>query len=379
MRHIPDGGSAHTMEAKQATQPTKSKRNYGVDLLRVFAILCVVLLHEGSHGGLIGATTGVHHNAVMLVMACAYCAVDCFVIIGGFCQVDLRFKSKRILSLWATALFYSVAVTIFMLFYNATALPELPFLRMFLPVLTNCWWFFTAYFGLMLVSPLINLVFKHLDERKIKTLFALCLIAFCVAPFIAGTDIFRFNSGYSFGWFVVLYVIGACIRKINPFENWHKRWLIVYAICVACCWIMATYGNGAGIQPALIPDHPWQWLSYLSPFILVSSIALLMFFSRLNIQGKALTSIIAFLTPSVFAVYLISDHELIRNEFMKGGPAFAASLHTSEMILVMLGIAAGVFVICTLIDKLRALVFKLFKVDNGILALGKRIDERLGI
>ena len=94
---------------------SKETRNYGIDILRILSIAFVVTLHVLGHGGVLKNATGISFAASYGLEAAAYCAVDCFVIITGYCMCLKSFKSKRILSLWAECFFYSVCIAVCLL------------------------------------------------------------------------------------------------------------------------------------------------------------------------------------------------------------------------------------------------------------------------
>ncbi|MCR5648942.1 MAG: acyltransferase, partial [Oscillospiraceae bacterium] len=62
------------------------ERNHGVDLLRIVSMLMVVVLHILGQGGLLDAVSApsLRHTLCWLLLAAAYCAVDCYAMISGY-------------------------------------------------------------------------------------------------------------------------------------------------------------------------------------------------------------------------------------------------------------------------------------------------------
>ncbi|EOS72255.1 hypothetical protein C819_04357, partial [Lachnospiraceae bacterium 10-1] len=54
----------------------KPERNYGIDLLRIIAMLLVVVLHVLGQGGVLEASKGVRAAVAWFFEVAAYCAVD---------------------------------------------------------------------------------------------------------------------------------------------------------------------------------------------------------------------------------------------------------------------------------------------------------------
>ncbi|WP_162011068.1 acyltransferase family protein [Streptococcus sp. S784/96/1] len=72
------------------------KRNYGLDLLRIIAMLFVLILHTLGKGGILETVQeGTKaYNMAWLLEIMAYGAVDIFAMISGF--VGFSQKSKRL-------------------------------------------------------------------------------------------------------------------------------------------------------------------------------------------------------------------------------------------------------------------------------------------
>lgn len=78
------------------------ERNYGIDLLRIVSMIGVMTLHILGHGGVLDNTKilSFNYDLAWLLEVCAYCAVDCFVLISGYVSVQARHKGSNIVLLW---------------------------------------------------------------------------------------------------------------------------------------------------------------------------------------------------------------------------------------------------------------------------------------
>ena len=72
-------------EAKDMTASLQ-KRNLGIDLLRIFAMLMVVCLHVLGLGDVLEGAEGVpvKHELFWLLEVGSYCAVNCYALISGY-------------------------------------------------------------------------------------------------------------------------------------------------------------------------------------------------------------------------------------------------------------------------------------------------------
>lgn len=134
-------------------------RNYGIDLLRIICMLSVVILHILAHGGVLQiASSPIGFSAAWLWEILAYPAVNCFVMISGLVgyRGDRYYpKLRNIISLFFTVLFYSVTLCIIFKLIYPQEVGILSIIKAVLPVTTEQYWFFTSYFAMFLISPML--------------------------------------------------------------------------------------------------------------------------------------------------------------------------------------------------------------------------------
>ena len=87
---------------------------------------------------------------------------------------------------------------------------------------------------------------------------------------------------------------------------------------------------------------------YNSPFIVVSSLLVLLMFSKLHVQSK----VINYLSSSAFAVYLIHAHPLLWDEYLNLFPPIYAKYPNLLGVLLMMLVAVIIFFLCIAIDKI---------------------------
>ena len=159
----------------------KTSRNYGIDILRIVSILGVAFLHVLGHGGILYLPHSfLNFSTAWFFEILAYPAVNCFVLISGYVgyRGEKVFpKIKSILSLLFTVLFYSISIfCLFKLFYPETAALSAPSISL-MPTVMGRYWFFTAYFGLFFLTPILN-TFVHRSNLKQAFVFIAVLSLF---------------------------------------------------------------------------------------------------------------------------------------------------------------------------------------------------------
>ena len=340
----------------------KTSRNYGIDLLRIFCMLGVVCLHLLSHGGLLdGAKSHAQHSILWFLEAFALPAVNCFVLISGFCgyrESCYYPKLKNLISITISALFYSIGICLlFMLLYPSEGALKKLFVAC---VPFRGYWFFAAYFGMFLLMPVLNL-FVHKGDRKMHFLFLLALTLFCCVSLVL--DAFTLSRGYSVFWLVLLYVLGAIIKKYNLPEKLSKKaWLLLILGAFLITWLPIAILPLTKIS--LLAKKSDLFATYISPTTVLMAIGWLCFCAKTSCK-KPIISITTFITPSVFSVYLIHDNPHIRLNWFSQLHTLCEGFSTSLLVLFVLGCALAIFLACVLIDKVRVLLFRLIRLDSA--------------
>ena len=340
---------------------TITKRNYGIDLFRIVCIFGVVVLHIMGHGGVLtNADSPLGFAVSWFIELAAFPAVNCFVLISGyvgFRQEKYYPKLRNIISLFFTVFFFSVAICLIVKFVFNQGVTTAALIKSFLPVLSGRYWFFSAYFALFLISPALNL-FVHRANKKMLLIFAIAVLFF--GAYSTMLDPFLLKGGYSFVWLSFMYVIGAIIKKEDIINKLSCKILFVgFASALLITWLSKVVLHFMGSFFSKIES---MLVSYCSPTIVVMSVCLLCLFAKAKITK--LQKLISFFASSAFSVYLIHDNFQIRALLISGNFAFLNDYNAFLIPVMVFAFALGIFVICTLIDKIRVLLFKFIKVAS---------------
>lgn len=217
-----------------------NKRNYSLDLLRLLAMFMIVILHTLGHGGLLYSTVPYSstYYAAWFIESLALCAVNCYGILSGYTGVDGHYRYSNIITLWLQVLLYSVGITFLLAGIGKLELtPDIIKIACF-PVMHGEYWYFTAYVGLFFMIPIINNALNAMKQHQVKALYVTCIIFYCLFPTYFRTDPFVFSGGYNFVWLVILYIIGACIKKGKLFSS-IPFWICAlgYLFTASSAWI----------------------------------------------------------------------------------------------------------------------------------------------
>lgn len=343
---------------------TISRRNYGIDLLRIVSMFMIVMLHSMGHGGLLKGTAPRSANyAVAWLLECGcYCAVNCFALVSGYVGLRSRFRLSGIAALWLQVVFYHAAFTVIWALAEHRAID---FALALQPVKNRAYWYYSAYFGISFFMPFLNGAVEHMDRRTAGIAAVGIVLLFSVYPTLSGTDMFKTDDGYHTIWLLVIYLLGACIRKHEPLKNCGKRvWALGYLAMVGLSCGALLLRSHIRAVPSLI--------QYTSPTILLAAVCLLMLFAKVT-PGEKARKCIVLVSPLTFGVYLIHDSLFIRKTFISDSLTAAGSDPLPVMLAKLLGFAVLVFTVCLCIDYLRSRLFKALRIQKGLDALEKKI------
>ena len=174
-------------------------RNYGLDLLRMIAMLMVVVLHILGKGGVLSA---------------------CEPLSGQY------------------ELLWFLETVLFAFFMPETVGADAWKMAIF-PVMTKRYWYVTAYFCLFFFIPLINSAIDKMSQIQLKQLIVALVVMFSILQTLFRNDVFGTASGYSPLWLIALYIMGAYIKKYNAFETLGApKALLGYVICITITWVV---------------------------------------------------------------------------------------------------------------------------------------------
>lgn len=347
------------------------ERNYGVDALRMVAMFMVVLLHVLGSGGVLEKLQygSFKYELVWLLEIAAYCAVDCYALISGYVGVKSKYKYTNLGLIWLRVVFYTFGITLIFQIFSIGGLATYDWKKALFPVLFKDYWYVTAYVVLFICMPILNIAINKLGQKQLLVVLVLIFLFSSFLPLFTGIDIMDLKLGYSVGWLMILYMVGGYIRLYEPFKRARTFvWGLLYIGMVFVAWLIKNVTTTKALDAggnAII--------SYTSPFIVASSIGLLLLFSRLRVAPRA-EKVIGFFAPAAFSVYIIHSFYLISKNVVVGHFVTLADLPAIVLPIAVLGIVVIIYVACSMIDiLLRECIFRKLKLKQRLSALECKI------
>lgn len=336
----------------------KSERNYGIDLLRMLAMVFIVTLHTLLHGGILDSCkNSFQFISTNLIYSIAYCGVNVFAIISGFVAYDSslnkdspRYKFQNIIILWFEVVFYSLLCTVITSVLQKKSLSYKSIIIAIMPISNDTYWYFTSYFILFLLSPLLIYLVRESTLSSARVICCSGLFLLYLSHTISG----MFGSYL----LIFLFIIGSMIRKYELHQKISIKKcsvLLLFLWCINWLWnIVFQFIGYISIGKILI--------RYDSPTIIGVAILLCLLFANITISNSKLKNLIKMTTPSVFAVYLLNDHPLVRELIIKNRFCFFVD-NTALLLMFVLLFPLAFFVLSIFIDCIRRGIFRLLRVN----------------
>lgn len=319
----------------------------------------IVIIHVVDCGGIFNSAKlfSANYEAAWFLYIASYCAVDCYALISGFLGVNRKFRYSGIAELWLQVLFYALGITVVFLFIPGFPVSWREVAIAVFPVIRGQYWYFTAYFGLYILMPVLNHVINTFPKRKMLISLILAVVMFSILPTVLhGRDYYGTAVGFSTFWLAILYCIGGYIRKYDPFSKLRSGVLfVIYAVSVVLTWLSKLVIEFVTLKFLGEPQMSDLFISYTSPTILLAALAL--FAALQNLCIKKAPKIVMALSQASFSVYLIHTHRILYGRIMPDMFSSYTKFSTWLMIPAILGTAAAIYIVCTLIDLLRQKLF----------------------
>lgn len=331
-----------------------TKRNYGIDLLRIVAMLMVCVIHVNlftkAHCEIVPGKEYFYYFGVWTETV-GMIGVNLYAMITGYVCVLSNWRYSRYVRLWILVAFYTVLL--FGVGYALSAAGVLPYSAGISTIAKliarlgfgSTYWYFAAYTGLFFIIPILNQGLRQISKEQFTMLVIALMFLLPIINIRAGCV---FEGGYNMVWLIALYVTGAYVKLFPP-RFLETKWLMLLACaCTFQPLVFALLG--------LPPKNGYTW-----PVAVVYSISLFIVFTRIQIQSRTLRCAIDWAAPAAFSVYLLHVHPWSWSMLVKYVPVLNVDWDYPWWFAL-----AGGFVLylaCTIMDRFRLGVFRICKID----------------
>ena len=314
-------------------------RQSNFELLRIVSMLMVVNLHTFFAPD----TLSFEDLTLMKVLdytreASSISAVNIFVMISGYFSINWRIRSF-------SSLIFQLFFWVFLLYLSLLCVGFIDFSLKEFCIRVNCiataYWFVTAYIGLYLLAPMLNLFVDSMFNAGGRKCLYFILAFFALQFYYQFLGVRDFFMGYAIISLCGIYMIGRYIKLTNLSLSKFKTLFgyVFVTLLIALVAIIGTFGGK-------------NMFFYNNPLVVIQAIFIFLFFKQLKIQS----SIVNYCSSSVLAIYLLHMHPDIKQYFYDYSNslyAYSPLIH----IMYLLMIFFLVFIVAIPLDKIRIILF----------------------
>lgn len=326
-------------------------RQSNIELLRIISMFLVLVVHAnffslGSPNLEAFESKTFFSFAQLLFQAISIGCVNTFVLISGW--FGIKPSLKGFLKFIFQCLFFLIGIYLFLTLCGLTDLS----LRGILKGIAGCllllkWnWFIKAYICLYIVAPIINAYVETADKRNFVNFLISFFIFQTIYSWFSEAAVF-FESGYSTMSFIGLYSLSRYFRlyPLKIMEKWKYAYLLIYIIIVVILTLAAYW--------AIMNNYNFilnKIYNYVNPLVILSSLALVLFFSKIDIKS----SFINWVGASCFAVFLLHTNPNVCLQYFIPSVKYIVQTNTEYgAILYLLMFLLFIFVVAILLDQIR--------------------------
>ena len=325
------------------------QRLSNIEFLRLLAMLYVLIVHADF--STFGAPTMEELAArpvcvfVQYWFECfAICCVDVFVLISGW--FGIRFSLNKLWAFLLQVVFYSLGLFLLAVAVTPHKALTLEGLKSIFLFNGSDYWFIKAYLILMVLAPMLNAFCDYASRREFKTILIVYFAILMVYGWLEPASVHFTMNGCTALSFVGLYLLGRYLKMYRPkLTNYNRRiYAVVYVVACLVMFFMCLLFLSQGVRVTL--DS--RLLNYGSPLVILSAVALLLFFSKWTFANKVVNQA----AKSCLAVYLLHCNYFVFPIY-KDLTLKAHQLGWGMVVLFVL----AVFVLAIMVDRLRIVMW----------------------
>lgn len=322
----------------------KTMRKSGIELLRIFAAVSVIVLHYNTQGAFASVQSGSLNKLILYIAeSVCICAVDIFILVSGYFLAKTNKRSVgKIIEL-------VLQVIIFRLLYYFAAVvfgrEEFSIKVVLIKLVPNNY-YIILYAALYFISPYINILFEKLSSQGRRKYIITMLVLFSLWPVcrdlsgellskewfgLSTISAWGNSRGFNITNFALIYSLGAYLRYegipkwLNKAQN--TVFCVVGCVFIILLWSIANdFTHINGLRSA--------WV-YHNPFVILLTVSLFALFKKIKLESRIVND----LAKASFVCFLVHGYFLpfIKIKFFVNQPFYIMILH---IVICVIGIYA---------------------------------------
>ncbi|MEN6313220.1 MAG: acyltransferase family protein, partial [Clostridiaceae bacterium] len=273
--------------------------------------------------------------------------VNCFVLITGYFQIDKSFiKASKIIRILISMLSYALLFYVIAVAIGALPLTLKELGKALLPFFIDRRWFIEVYIILILLSPFINIGLNNCNKKNFRKYLFIMFLFFSIWPsFLPSSPVT--DNGYGIITFVMLYSVGAYLRKFSINLLPKIFYFLGFIMCASFTFLCSLF-----LKEVLGIGRIW---GYNFIFIIAASVFLFIYFSKIHIQSKVIIHIAKF----TLGVYFVHTDPSIISILYKYILHCDEYWNNSLFLLHAFGSIVLIYISGTIIDIIKEIAFEI--------------------
>ncbi len=349
-----------------ASAQMERKRNANMDLLRMLSMMMVTMLHALTKSDLLlfmGSEVPVNGWIAWVLEALSVSSVNIFMLISGYFLISSKFKIGRLFEIIFQTMFYLAGSFALFLILGKVSLEGMNvynFLDYFLPIHMETYWFISAYVIIYMLLPLITGGVHAMSEKQLKGLIVILLVYECVIKSILPVRLVMDKRGYSFIWYLILFLVGAYIRCYGfKIVKTAKRGWFVFIVSTVMIFAEIFILSQIQIRTGRLKEMTMVSLDYNHILVFLAAVGIFAAFLHAKPLGEKFGKIVCLISPYCLGVYLLQENLMMRYSWQDW---FGLRETMEQLVYVFLlrvfGAVVVMFVLGICVDALRSVLFR---------------------
>lgn len=327
------------------------ERLSNIELLRIVAMLFVLIVHSdfvalGTPSANDCMESGIASFTRIFLETLSYVCVNVFVLISGWFGIKPSKKGFCNFIFQCFFFLFSIYLVMVLLGRKTLSINGLADCLM----LTESNWFIKSYICLYILAPILNAFTDTISQKIFRNTLLAFYIFQSVYGWLSHGAVFLVH-GYSAMSFVGLYLLARYIRVYgSKCLNYPPHYYLVVYLAISLSLSIFSYIFnlfGVDVVNALI-------YSYINPLMVLSALALLIFFSKLNFKNRIVNKI----ALSCFAIFLLHANPNILNASFA---EFIRYIYENNNVIVVLiyimFFLVTISIVAIIVDQVRIFVW----------------------
>lgn len=288
-----------------------TKRNVGIDLLKILAIFLIVLFHSAhslsAQSGMPDFTSASSHPQQFLISVFLTFGVlgnnIFFICSAWFMTAYDKYDKKKAFRMLVEIWMISVSIFLISFFVGSSKLQGQNYVSFFFPTIFGNNWYLTCYLLFSAILPCLNEIIKHLSRRNhFRISLGLFFLYFLISYLIYG----KLYVSELIVW-IAMYFIIAYIKLYHfDFCESIKQNIICFMVGIVGHIGLMLLTNILGLRVASISSLVLHWNSYASPFLFLTAFSMLNIFRKCSGGVREQRAVLYFfqVCPCIFTCFM---------------------------------------------------------------------------